>query len=71
MTIYALDGLAPRIAEDSWIAPDANVIGNVTLEEGGSIWFGCTLRGDNEPIVIGAGRMCRKTPSCIPIPAAR
>ena len=55
MTIYALDGLAPRIAEDSWIAPDANVIGNVTLEEGGSIWFGCTLRGDNEPIVIGAG----------------
>ena len=55
MTIYALDGIAPSIAEDSWIAPDANVIGNVTLEEGGSIWFGCTLRGDNEPIVIGAG----------------
>ncbi|WP_372922326.1 gamma carbonic anhydrase family protein, partial [Roseovarius sp.] len=55
MTIYALDGIAPTIAEDSWIAPDANVIGNVTLEAGGSIWFGCTLRGDNEPIVIGAG----------------
>ena len=55
MTIYGLDGIAPSIAEDSWIAPDANVIGNVTLEEGGSIWFGCTLRGDNEPIVIGAG----------------
>ena len=55
MTIYALDGIAPSIAEDSWIAPDANVIGNVTLEEGGSIWFGCTLRGDNEVIHVGAG----------------
>ncbi len=53
--IYALDGLAPRIEEDTWIAPDANVIGNVVMEAGASIWFGCTLRGDNEEIRIGAG----------------
>ncbi|MHA7851107.1 gamma carbonic anhydrase family protein [Roseovarius sp.] len=55
MTLYALDGLAPTIAEDTWIAPDANVIGCVILQEAASIWFGCTLRGDNEEIVIGAG----------------
>ena len=55
MTLYALDGIAPTIGPDTWVAPDANVIGNVTLEEAGSIWFGCTLRGDNEPIVIGTG----------------
>ncbi|SHM21392.1 Carbonic anhydrase or acetyltransferase, isoleucine patch superfamily [Roseovarius litoreus] len=55
MTLYALDGRSPTIAEDTWIAPDANVIGNVTLEEAASIWFGCTLRGDNELILIGAG----------------
>ena len=48
--IYALDGIAPEIAEDTWIAPDANVIGRVVLEQGASIWFGCTLRGDNEEI---------------------
>jgi len=53
--IYALDGVQPRIAEDTWIAPDANVIGNVTLAAGASVWFGCTIRGDNEPIVVGEG----------------
>lgn len=55
MTIYALDGVTPRLADDVWVAPDANVIGNVELQDAVSIWFGCTLRGDNEPIVIGVG----------------
>ena len=55
MTLYSLDGVAPEIAEDSWIAPDANVIGKIVVEEGASIWFGATLRGDNEEIRIGAG----------------
>lgn len=55
MTLYALDGVAPEVSEDSWVAPDANVIGKVVLEEGASVWFGCTLRGDNEVIHIGAG----------------
>ncbi|WP_120501285.1 gamma carbonic anhydrase family protein [Roseovarius sp. EL26] len=55
MTLYALDDHQPQIAEDSWIAPDANVIGQIIVEEGASVWFGCTLRGDNEPIMIGAG----------------
>ncbi|MGX9350443.1 gamma carbonic anhydrase family protein [Shimia sp. W99] len=55
MPIYELDGLRPTIAETAWIAPDANIIGNVVIEEGASVWFGCTLRGDNEKIVIGKG----------------
>ena len=55
MPIYELDGIAPTIADDSWVAPDANVIGNVSVEEGASVWFGCTIRGDNEPIVVGKG----------------
>ncbi|MDP2581406.1 gamma carbonic anhydrase family protein [Shimia thalassica] len=55
MPIYQLDGVSPDIAEDSWVAPDANVIGNVRLEDGASVWFGCTIRGDNETIVIGKG----------------
>lgn len=53
--IYDLDGLVPEIEEDTWVAPDANVIGQVVLEAGSSVWFGATLRGDNEPIRIGAG----------------
>jgi len=57
MTIYALGGVAPALPAngDFWVAPDANVIGNVRLSEAVSVWFGATLRGDNEPIVVGPG----------------
>ena len=34
---------------------NATVIGNVIMEKDSSIWFQCTIRGDNEPITIGAG----------------
>ncbi|NJM82614.1 MAG: gamma carbonic anhydrase family protein [Tabrizicola sp.] len=53
--IYSLDGTAPQIAPDAWIAPDANLIGRVVIEAGASVWFGVTIRGDNEEIRIGAG----------------
>ena len=55
MTLYSLDGVAPQIADDTWIAPDANVIGDIVVEDGASIWFCATLRGDNERITVGAG----------------
>ena len=56
MTLYALGDVAPVVPDgDYWIAPDANVIGNVIIEADVSIWFGATLRGDNEPITVGAG----------------
>ena len=53
--IYALDGRAPHVDPEAWVAPDANVIGAVTLAPGASVWFGATLRGDNEPITVGRG----------------
>jgi carbonic anhydrase/acetyltransferase-like protein (isoleucine patch superfamily) len=56
MPLYALDDRTPTLpAEDRyWVAPDANVIGKVILGEDVGIWFGATLRGDNEPIIVGA-----------------
>lgn len=56
MTLYALDGIAPAVPDDGdyWVAPDANVVGKVTLEKGVSVWFGSILRGDNERITVGA-----------------
>lgn len=56
MPIYALDGITPVLppAERVFIAPDAHVIGRVILGEDVSLWFGAVLRGDNEPITIGA-----------------
>ena len=55
--IYKLNENKPKSPEygDFWVAPDANVIGKVRLGAGASVWFGATLRGDNEWIDIGAG----------------
>lgn len=55
MTIYALGEFSPQIHPDSWVAPDANLIGKVAMEEGSSVWFGSTIRADHEEIRIGAG----------------
>lgn len=55
MTLYALGDQTPEIDADAWVAPDANVIGNVRLAKGASVWFCSTLRGDNELIDVGAG----------------
>lgn len=54
MALYALNGVAPKLPREYWIAPGAHVMGNVILEEEASIWFGAVLRGDNAPITIGA-----------------
>ena len=44
----------PRIAPDAFIAPGAVVIGDVEIGPGSSVWFGCVIRGDMQPIRIGA-----------------
>jgi carbonic anhydrase/acetyltransferase-like protein (isoleucine patch superfamily) len=56
MPLYALDGIGPRLppADRFWVAPDAQVIGDIRLEEDVSIWFASVLRGDNESISLGA-----------------
>lgn len=55
MTLYSLGGKRPTLADDTWVAPDANLIGDIVLEAGASVWFCATLRGDNETITVGAG----------------
>jgi carbonic anhydrase/acetyltransferase-like protein (isoleucine patch superfamily) len=44
----------PKVAGSAWVAPGAFVIGDVTLGEESSVWYGAVLRGDTEPILIGA-----------------
>ncbi|HEV8033482.1 gamma carbonic anhydrase family protein [Yoonia sp.] len=55
MSLYALGDVAPQIADDVWVAPGCHLIGDIVLEEKTSVWFGSTLRGDNERITVGAG----------------
>ena len=53
MALYQLDDLAPALADTAWVADSAQVIGNVTLAEGSSVWFGVVIRGDTEAISVG------------------
>ena len=55
MPIYALENLTPALPEPErvFIAPNAQVIGQVKLGVDAGVWFGAVVRGDNEPIQIG------------------
>jgi carbonic anhydrase/acetyltransferase-like protein (isoleucine patch superfamily) len=53
--IKPFNGKTPQIhPKVAFIAENAVIIGDVTIEKGASIWYGCVLRGDVAPIVIGA-----------------
>ena len=54
MSVYSLDGVTPKLADDVWIAPNAQLMGNVEMAAGSSVWFGAVIRGDNDLIKIGA-----------------
>ena len=53
--VYNLGDVGPSLPPEGeyWIAPSAVVLGNVTLKQNASVWFGAILRGDNDPIVVG------------------
>lgn len=55
MALYQLDELSPTLHESAWVADNAQVMGNVSLAEGSSVWFGVVIRGDTETISIGRG----------------
>ena len=54
MTIYALDDDEPDIDELAYVAPEAVVIGRVTIGAEASVWPGAVLRGDHGTITVGA-----------------
>ena len=54
MTLYSLRDDKPRLAATAYVAPNATLIGKIILAENATVWFGATLRGDNETISIGA-----------------
>ena len=57
MGVYNLGNVTPELPNDDeyWIAPTASVMGRVILKKNASVWWGATLRGDNDPITIGEG----------------
>ncbi len=51
--ILSIKGLTPKIGENCFIAPSANIIGEVTMGDQCSIWFNTVIRGDVAPITLG------------------
>lgn len=56
MSLYRLGNRVPKMPDNgsAWVAPNATVIGDVTLGDDASVWFNAVVRGDNDPITIGA-----------------
>ena len=55
MPVYSFGDLTPQIHPDAWVAENATIVGNVVLEAGASVWYGCVLRSEFSRIVIGEG----------------
>jgi carbonic anhydrase/acetyltransferase-like protein (isoleucine patch superfamily) len=53
--IVTIRGRAPSLHAESWVAPNASLIGQVSLGARASVWYGATLRAEAEPIEVGAG----------------
>jgi carbonic anhydrase/acetyltransferase-like protein (isoleucine patch superfamily) len=53
MPVYQFGERVPSVHESVFVAPSASVIGSVILSENVSVWFGATIRGDNDIITIG------------------
>ncbi len=70
MPLYRIDGQEPSVPTDSWVAPSAELIGDVRLGREVGIWFGAVIRADNTPIEVGdrsnvqEGAMLHSDPGC-------
>jgi carbonic anhydrase/acetyltransferase-like protein (isoleucine patch superfamily) len=53
MSLYRLGDLAPQLCSGAWVAPSADLIGDVRLGARANVWFGAVIRADNTAIVIG------------------
>ena len=53
--LVSINGTSPTIADDAWVAPNATLVGAVTLAAGSSVFYGAVLRADSDTIEIGEG----------------
>jgi carbonic anhydrase/acetyltransferase-like protein (isoleucine patch superfamily) len=55
MPMFSFEGRSPRVSPSAWIAPTATLVGDVTVEDEASVWYGAVLRADFGPIIIRRG----------------
>lgn len=54
MPLYRICDVEPQLGAGAWVAPSADLVGDVRLGARASVWFGAVLRGDNTPLVLGS-----------------
>ena len=55
MPLFSFEGRAPKVSPTAWIAPTATLVGDVTVEDDVSVWYGAVLRADFGPVVVRRG----------------
>ena len=55
MPLFSFEGTEPTVHATAFVAPTATLVGDVTVEEGASVWYGAVVRADYAPVVIRAG----------------
>lgn len=55
MPLYAFEGREPVVHETAFVAQTATIVGEVTIEEGASVWYGAVIRADYSPVVVRRG----------------
>jgi len=63
--LLPFDGVTPRIAPDAFLAPNAVIVGNVTVGPQASVWFGAVLRGDHPEFGIVVGPRTSIQDNCV------
>src|SRR4029079_2407658 len=53
MPLYSIDEFTPTLTDGAWVAPSADLIGDVRLGARASVWFGAIIRADNTEIIVG------------------
>ena len=68
MPLYSLGSMSPLLGQAAYVAPTADLVGDVRLGERASVWFGAVVRADNTPIIVGEesniqdGAVCHSDP---------
>lgn len=55
MPIYAVGDKVPKVHPTAFIAPTATIVGDVTIHERASVWYGAVVRGDTSYAIVGPG----------------
>ena len=63
--LLPFDGVSPRVAADAFLAPNAVIVGKVTVGPGASIWFGAVLRGDHPDFGVEVGPRTSIQDNCV------